>query len=159
MPSSVYVETSVISYLTARQSQDVIIAARQAITRNWWQETRHRFDVYLSMLVIDEAGAGDAGAAAQRAQVMDGLPILELTDAAQALAGQLIGQGLVPKTSVEDSLHIALATVHGMDFLLTWNFRHINNAEMKARIGAAIEAVGYECPVICSPEELGGEEP
>ena len=110
------------------------------------------------MLVVDEAGAGDTGAAAQRAQVMAGLPILELTDAAQALAGQLIGQGLVPKTSVEDSLHIALATVHGMDFLLTWNFRHINNAEMKARIGAAIEAAGYECPVICSPEELGGEE-
>ena len=71
---------------------------------------------------------------------MAGLPILELTDAAQELAGQLIGHGLVPKTSVEDSLHIALATVHGMDFLLTWNFRHINNAEMKARIGAAIEA-------------------
>ena len=141
MPSSVYVETSVISYLTARQSQDVIVAARQAITRNWWQETRLRFEVYLSMLVVDEAGAGDAGAAAQRAQVMAGLPILELTDTAQALAGKLIGQGLVPKTSVEDSLHIALATVHG-----------------KARIGAAIEAAGYECPVICSPEELGGEE-
>ena len=158
MPSSVYVETSVISYLTARQSQDVIVAARQAITRNWWQETRPRFEVYLSMLVVDEAGAGDAGAAAQRAQVMSGLPILELSDAAQALAVRLVGEGLVPKTSVEDSLHIAVATVHGMDFLLTWNFRHINNAEMKARIGGAIEAAGYECPVICSPEELGGEE-
>lgn len=158
MPSSVYVETSVISYLTARPSQDVIVAARQAITRSWWQETRQRFEVYISMLVVDEAGAGDADAAAQRAQVMAGLPILELTDSAQALAGQLIEQGLVPKTSAEDSLHIALATAHGMDFLLTWNFRHINNAEMKARIGAAVEAAGYECPVICSPEELGGEE-
>ena len=110
------------------------------------------------MLVVDEAGAGDPGAAAQRAQAMAGLSILELTDFAQALAGQLIEQGLVPKTSVEDSLHMALATVYGMDYLLTWNFRHINNAEMKARISAAVEAAGYECPVICSPEELGGEE-
>jgi hypothetical protein len=158
MPSSVYVETSVIGYLTTRPSQGVIVAARQAITRNWWQETRHRFEVYISMLVVDEAGAGDPGAAAQRAQAMAGLSILELTDSAQALAGQLIEQGLVPKTSVEDSLHMALATVHGMDYLLTWNFRHINNAEMKARISAAVEAAGYECPVICSPEELGGEE-
>lgn len=158
MPSSVYVETSVISYLTARHSQDVIVAARQAITRNWWQETRQRFEVYISTLVIAEAEAGDSDAAAQRAQAMSGIPILELTDSAQALAKQLVERGLMPKASVEDSLHIALATVHGMDFPLTWNFRHINNAAMKSRIAVAVEAAGYECPVICSPEELGGEE-
>ncbi len=158
MPPSVYVETSVISYLTARQSQDVIVAARQAITRNWWQETRQRFELYISTLVVAEAAAGDSDAAAQRTQATSGIPILELTDSAQALAKQLIEQGLMPKASVEDSLHIALATVHGTDFLLTWNFRHINNAEMKARIAVAVEAAGYECPVICSPEELGGEE-
>lgn len=158
MASSVYVETSVISYLAARQSQDVVVAARQAITRNWWQETRQRFEVYLSTLVIAEAGAGDSDAAAQRTQAMSGIPVLELTDSAQALAKQLIEQGLIPKASVEDSLHIALATVHGMDYLLTWNFRHINNAAMKTRIAVAVEAAGYECPVICSPEELGDDE-
>ncbi|MBY0246094.1 MAG: hypothetical protein K2Q17_00400 [Nitrospiraceae bacterium] len=75
-----------------------------------------------------------------------------------SLAKHLIDGGLIPETSAEDAVHIAVATVHGMDFLLTWNFRHINNAEMKARIGAAIEALGYECPIICSPEELGGVE-
>ncbi len=96
--------------------------------------------------------------AAQRAQAIAGLPILEVNDDAQVLAGNLLAQGLVPRTSVEDALHIALATVHGMDFLLTWNFRHINNAETKARIMVAVEAAGYECPVICSPEELGGEK-
>jgi predicted nucleic acid-binding protein len=158
MPSSVYVETSVISYLTARESQDVVVAARQAITRQWWQETRRRFEVYISMLVADEAGAGDPAAAAQRAGAIAALPILEVTDEAQALAARLLEAQVVPKTSVEDALHIALAAVHGMDFLLTWNFRHINNAETKARISAAVEAAGYECPVICSPEELGGEE-
>jgi len=96
--------------------------------------------------------------AAQRSEAIAGLSVLEMTDSAQALAASLLAAGHVPRTSVEDALHIALATVHGMDFLLTWNFRHINNAEMKARIVAAVEAAGYECPVICSPEELGGEE-
>ena len=157
MPSPVYVETSVISYLTARQSQDLIVSARQAITRDWWEHTRSRFDVYVSVLVIEETLAGDPDAAAQRAKAISGLSILEVTDAAQVLAGKLLEQGLVPRTSVEDALHIALATVYGMDFLLTWNFRHINNAEIKARIRTAVEAAGYECPIICSPEELGGE--
>lgn len=158
MPSSVYVETSVVSYLTARESQDVVIAARQAITRHWWQETRSRFEACISVLVVEEAGAGDAGAAAQRAEAIAGLPVLELTDAAQSLAAALLEDGAVPRTSVEDALHIAIAAVHGMDFLLTWNFRHINNAETKERIVAAVESAGYECPVICSPEELGGDE-
>jgi len=158
MPSSVYVETSVISYYTARQSQDVIVAARQTITRQWWDQTRGRFEVYISVLVAEEALAGDAEAAAQRSELVAGLPILQITDAAQALAKQLLDNGLVPATSTEDALHIALATVHGMDFLLTWNFRHINNARTKARVRVAVEAAGYECPVICSPEELGEEE-
>jgi hypothetical protein len=83
---------------------------------------------------------------------------LAINDAAEKLAKRLVDEGVVPETSAEDALHIALATVHGMDFLLTWNFHHINNAEMKAQIRAVIEAVGYECPVICSPEELGGVE-
>lgn len=156
MPSSVYVETSVISYYTARQSQDVIVAARQTITRQWWDEVRGHFEIYISVLVTEEALAGDPEAAAQRSELVAGLPILEITESAQALAKQLVDDGLVPATSAEDALHIALATVHGMDFLLTWNFRHINNAETKARVRIAAEAAGYECPVICSPEELGG---
>ena len=158
MASLVYVETSVISYLAARQSQDVVVAARQAITHYWWEHARRRFEVYVSVLVIEETLAGDPDAAAQRARTIAGLSILEVTDAAQDLAGKLLEQGLVPRTSVEDALHIALATVHGMDFLLTWNFRHINNAQTKARIRKAVETAGYECPVMCSPEELGGEE-
>jgi len=140
------------------QSQDVVAAARQAITRDWREHSRRWFEVYVSVLVVEESLAGDPDAAVQRAQTIVGLSVLEVTDAAQDLAGDLIEQGLVPKTSVEDALHIALATVHGMDFLLTWNFRHINNAQTKARIRTAVETAGYECPVMCSPEELGGEE-
>lgn len=158
MASSVYVETSVISYYTARPSRDIVIAARQTITQEWWDEAREKFEIYISVLVVEEAKSGNSGAAQRRLNAILGPPILEINDAAEKLAKRLIDEGLVPETSSEDALHIALATVHGMGFLLTWNFRHINNAEMKSQIRAAIEAVGYECPVICSPEELGGIE-
>ncbi|NGZ11961.1 MAG: PIN domain-containing protein [Nitrospira sp. LK70] len=158
MAASVYVETSVISYYAARPSRDIITAARQTITQEWWNGTRARYEIYISVLVVEEAKAGDAAAAQRRSDALGGLPILEMNDAAESVAGHLIDGGLIPESSVEDALHIALATVHGMDFLLTWNFRHINNAEAKARIGAAIEKLGYECPIICSPEELGGIE-
>ena len=91
-------------------------------------------------------------------QPFPGLPILQINDAAEKLGRRLLDEGAIPSSRAEDALHISLATIHGMDFLLTWNFRHINNAEMKARIRTIIEAAGYESPVICSPEELGGGE-
>ena len=111
------------------------------------------------MLVVEEAKAGGAEAAQRRLAAISGLPILEINDVGEELGKRLMDEGVIPSTRAEDALHISLATVHGMDFLLTWNFRHINNAEMKARIRTVIEAAGYECPVICSPEELGGVEP
>ena len=159
MGSSVYVETSVVSYYTARQSRDIVTAARQTLTQEWWEDARHKFDLYVSVLVIEEAMGGGAEAAQRRAAAIAGLPILEINDLAEQLAKRLLDDRAIPLASPEDALHISLATVHGMDFLLTWNFRHINNAEMKARIRAVIEAAGYESPVICSPEELGGREP
>lgn len=110
-------------------------------------------------MVIAEAKTGDPEAAQKRMLAIADLPVLDVNAAAEDLARQLIDQKLIPATSAEDALHIALATINGMDFLLTWNFRHINNAEMKARITAAIETLGYECPILCSPEELGGTEP
>ncbi|MSS72912.1 MAG: hypothetical protein EXS64_15685 [Candidatus Latescibacteria bacterium] len=158
MASSVYLETSVISYYMARLSRDIVTAARQTVTQEWWDQERKRFDIRVSVLVVEEAKAGDPEAAQRRIAAMAGLPILGINAAAEKLAKRLVDEGVVPVTSVEDALHIALATVHGMDFLLTWNFHHINNAETKARIRAVIEALGYECPVICSPEELGGAD-
>ena len=159
MPASVYIETSVISYYTARSSRDLVAAARQTITQEWWEEARNRFDLYISTVVIAEAKTGDPLAAQRRMAAIADLSVLDVNDAAEDLAKQLIAQKLIPATSEEDALHIALATVHGMDFLVTWNFRHINNAEIKARITAAIEALGYESPILCSPEELGAAEP
>ena len=159
MPASVYIETSVISYYTARSSRDLVAAARQTITQEWWEEARNRFDLYISTVVIAEAKTGDPHAAQRRMAAISDLPVLDVNEAVEDLARQLIAQKLIPSTSQEDALHIALATVHGMDFLVTWNFRHINNAEIKARITAAIEALGYESPILCSPEELGAAEP
>ena len=146
MASLVYVETSVISYYTARLSRDIVTAARQTITQEWWDEARERYEIYISTLVVEEAKAGDSEAARLRLTAISELPILEINNAAEELAKRLMAEELIPETSAEDALHIALATVHGMDFLLTWNFRHINNAEMKAKIRAAIEALGYEDP-------------
>ncbi|HOW75525.1 MAG TPA: type II toxin-antitoxin system VapC family toxin [Candidatus Competibacteraceae bacterium] len=159
MPASVYIETSVISYYTARSSRDLVAAARQTITQEWWEEARDRFELYVSTVVIAEAKTGDPHAAQRRMAAISDLPVLAVNEAAKELAKQLIAQKLIPETSAEDALHIALATVHNMNFLLTWNFRHINNAETKTRITAAIESLGYECPLLCSPEELGGTEP
>jgi hypothetical protein len=158
MPASVYVETSVISYYSARPSRDIVTAARQTLTQEWWEDARDRFDLYVSVLVVEESKGGGTEAAQKRLAAISALPILEINSAAEQLAKRLMDDGAIPVASPEDALHIALATVHGMDFLLTWNFRHINNAEMKARIRTAIEAAGYESPVICSPEELGGDE-
>ncbi len=157
MTPSVYLETSVISYYAGRPSRDLVTTARQTITRDWWEEARGHFDTYISVLVLEEVKAGNPSAAEKRLEAIVGFPILEITGTAEDLAEKLVEEGHIPTDNVEDALHIALATVHGMDFLLTWNFRHINNAHMKSRIRTAVEAAGYECPVICSPEELEGE--
>ena len=109
MASSVYVETSVISYYAARPSRDIVTAARQTITQEWWDEARGRFEIYISVLVVEEAKVGDSGAAQRRLAAISGLPILEINDAAEELAKRLVDGGLIPETSTEDALHIALA--------------------------------------------------
>src|SRR3990172_8013037 len=137
MASSAYVETSVISYYTARPSRDIVTAARQTLTQEWWEDARQRFDLYVSVLVVEEAKAGGVEAAQRRLVAISGLPILEINDDAERLGKRLMEERAIPFSRAEDALHISLAAVHGMDFLLTWNFRHINNAEMKARIRTA----------------------
>jgi hypothetical protein len=153
----VYLETSVVSYLTARPSRDLIRAARQQITREWWDARKGDFDLFVSQIVVDEATAGDPEAAELRAQLLADLPRLAITDMAVELARELIRQQALPDTAVEDALHIALAAVHGMDFLLTWNCSHIANAEMMGPIRSAILRAGFEGPWICTPEEMLGE--
>lgn len=159
MKPSVYLETSIISYLTARPSRDIVIAAHQTITEEWWHRHRDNYHLHTSLLVMKEISAGDPEAARRRLNLVRELPILEINTAAETLSDHLLATHLVPRTSAEDALHIAIATVHGMDYLLTWNFRHINNAVLKPRITTAIEALGFEAPILCSPEELGDIDP
>jgi len=158
MKPKVYIETSVISYLTARASRDVVVAGRQAVTQEWWEEHRERFDVFISELVEEEMAQGDPVAAALRAEKAEGIESLHISEEAEHLAEKLISTGTVPVGSEEDALHIATASAHGMDYLLTWNFKHINNAEKKAAILAVVESCEFNCPALCSPEELGGTD-
>jgi len=154
MKPKVYIETSVISYLAAWPSRDLIIAANQQLTQEWWKSKRQEFELYVSQLVIQEAERGDKEAAQARLQVLTDVPLLELNDNALALAEKLISTQALPQRAVEDALHIAVATANGVDYLLTWNFKHIANATMRGRIEQVCREAGYEPPVICSPQEL-----
>ena len=156
MPASVYIESSVISYLTARPSRDVVTTARQAITLDWWQNQRHKYEVYISALVEQEITSGDPIAAEQRIQAVSSISSVAISPEAQAIAASLIASKAVPSNCVEDAMHIAIAAAQGTEYLLTWNFKHINNAETKAAITQLVESCGYACPQLCSPEELGG---
>src|SRR3989304_8344669 len=155
MKQKVYLETSIISYLAARPSRDIIIAAHQELTNEWWENRRKRFDVFVSQLVIQEAKAGDKNAAQRRLDILEQMPLLELNEKVISLARILMGEVIPPK-AVEDALHIAVATIHGMAYLLTWNCKHIANAEKEHAIAAVCRSNNFEPPIICTPEELMG---
>jgi predicted nucleic acid-binding protein len=153
---TVYIETSIFGYLTGRPSRDLLASARQQITERWWHDHRHRFELFTSPVVETEAGKGDAEAAKRRLSAMAGIPQLGVNAEAERLAERFIQDGAVPKMATEDALHVALAAVHRIDYLLTWNCRHIDNAEKKPVIRATCAILGYPCPEICTPEELMG---
>ena len=152
--AKVYVETSVISYLTARPSRDVVIAGHQQVTQDWWEKRREGFHLVISELVVQEASAGDVEASAARLRAIDGLEVLELSEEARVLASKLIDPGPVPRKAVEDALHIAVAVTNGVEYLLTWNHKHLANAAMRASIEDICRSNGYEPAIICTPEEL-----
>lgn len=154
MKPKVYLETTIPSYLTAWPSRDLIIAAHQQITQQWWQTRRAEFDLFVSQIVLQEAGAGDKEPAARRLAILEKLPLLEQTEAVTAFAQELVEDVPFPERAAVDALHIAMAVVNGMDYLLTWNCTHIANAALRSPIEAICRSKGYEPPVICTPEEL-----
>jgi predicted nucleic acid-binding protein len=157
MKRKIYVETSVISYLTARPSKTIIGAAHQQITMAWW-ETRNQYELLVSESVLRECGAGDPEAAARRLASLQDVPLLLITEEALQVAESLVAHGIVPIKAAEDALHIAVATVNGVDYLLTWNCRHIANPEVQRNIAKHLEQLGLFLPFICTPEELLGDE-
>ena len=150
----VYIETTIPSYLSAWPSRDLITAAHQQVTREWWETRRNDFSLFVSAVVIEEAKAGDERAAARRLEVVEDFPLLELTGEVTGFSEKLIEQHMIPEEKAEDALHVAVAVVHGMDYLLTWNLSHIANAEVRNKIERACRFMGYEPPIICTPEEL-----
>ena len=151
---TVYVETSIVSYLAGRASRDLLIAACQQATREWWQDQRERYELYTSQLVLAEAAAGDPESAKRRLAYLEGIPELRVTTEVGDLARALVTQGALPSKAEADALHIAVAAVHRMDLLLTWNCRHIDNPATKPMVRSVCLAAGYLCPEICTPIEI-----
>jgi len=151
---SVYIETTVVSYLTARLSRDLVQRAHQRVTRTWWRTRRSHFALYVSPLVLQEAAGGHALRVRRRMAALQGIAVLAPTAEAVQLARAFVTRGPIPQKADVDALHIAIATVHGVDYLLTWNCTHIANAMMRSQIEHLCRAAGYEPPVLCTPEEL-----
>ena len=154
---SVYLETSFISYLVARASRDVVVAGHQQTTQEWWANRRSEFECSVSQVVIDEASAGDPTEVQKRLAIISALPALEITAAAEALAEAIMAAGMLPPHAVRDAAHVAVAAVHAIDYLLTWNCKHLANAQISRRIALVCEKRGHRMPSICTPEELMGE--
>jgi hypothetical protein len=154
MKPRVYLETTIPSYLTAWLSRDLVMAAHQQTTREWWDTRRDDFELFVSQFVIEEASAGNPEAAKLRLEVLVNVPLLDPGENVQALADMLMKGVPLPAKAAADSLHIAIAAVNGMDYLLTWNCTHIANAVLRPRIEAICRDFGYEPPIICTPEEL-----
>ena len=156
MLPSVYIETTIPSYLTAWPSGDLIRAGHQKVTRDWWASRRGDFTLYISQLVLDEAGDGDEAAAADRLRALDEIPLVPATEQSGELAELLLSKVPLPAKAAVDAAHIAIAACGNMDFLLKWNCRQINNAELAPKLEAVCRDFGVTCPVICTPEELMG---
>jgi hypothetical protein len=159
MKPKVYMETSIVSYLTAYPSRDLIIAAHQQISRDWWQSVPGRFEIYISQFVLDEISKGDPDVAGRRLNIVKAIPLLEITEEVWSLAAGLVASRIIPKKAGTDAAHIALAAIQGMDFLVTWNCRHIANAVIARAVEKVCSGQGFQCPVICTPEELMGGIP
>ena len=146
-----------VSYLTARPSRDVVAAGHQQISLDWWERRRADFEVVASQLVVKEANQGNPEMARRRLELLAGILLLEVTEAAQQLAVAIVEKGLLPQTAYPDALHIGTAAVHDVDYLLTWNCAHIANAEILPRVALISEGFGLTLPYICTPEELLGD--
>lgn len=154
MKPTVYIETTIPSLLTAWPNRDVVIAGQQQATRDWWKQRRRKYELYVSVLVLDEIRQGDATAAGARLAATEECEVLPFPPEAQELSRALLASRLIPSKAQTDAAHIATAAVHGLDFLMTWNCRHIANAAIVEKLRAICVAEGYSAPVICTPHEM-----
>lgn len=151
---SVYVETTVISYLTAKPSRDLIVAAHQQVTREWWEKAQGRFDLYISAVVLDEVTQGNPDAAERRRSIVADMKLLEMLAAVEDLKAEYSEKLPIPDKALADCYHLALASWHGMDYLVSWNMKHIVNGDVILTVQELNAARGIRTPLICTPEEL-----
>lgn len=151
---TVYVETTVIGNISGRLHPKPSISDRQQLTRDWWADAPNRYRVFVSQLTLDECADGDPEAAAERLEVIRDIPLLDQSSEAETLADLLIERRAVPATEPRDALHIATAAVHGVQFIVTWNFKHILNPHLQGKMADTCREAGYVPPVICTPEQL-----
>lgn len=156
MKQKIYLETTVPSILTARPSNNLILAGEQELTREWWDARHDDFEILVSEMVFEECQKGDAEAAARRLAIIEGLGVLQIDEEVVRLVDTIMQSGIIPPKAAADAAHIAIASRHLVDYLLTWNCRHIANAEIIRRIAAVVRHAGYELPIICTPAELFG---
>ncbi len=159
MKPTVYIETTIPSLLTAWPSRDVEVLAQQIATRDWWEKRRQAFELYVSQEVLKEAARGDVGAARDRLAALAECRILAATDMAEALTERILSTGLIPARATSDAVHIGYAAAHGMDFLLTWNCRHILNKTIERQLAGVCSDLGLLLPVLCTPAELMASYP
>jgi hypothetical protein len=153
---TVYVETTVIGHLVGRVLKDPIVAGRQTVTRNWWPFALANYRLIVSGLVLEECGAGDAQAAGERLTVAGSLELIQTSQEVDELAEKLLQFKAIPQTELRDAVHVSLAAVNGIEYLATWNFRHIANVSTRTAIESVCRSAGYEPPNICTPDELMG---
>lgn len=154
MNPSLYLETTIIGHLTSWPSPLLQTAAIQQTTREWWDDHRHQYELFVSRFVVDECAAGDSDAAKDRLERIDGIPLLDITDDVSDLADALLAHVPLPQKAQVDALHVAVTAVNGIQYLLTWNCRHIANAMLRPSIEQVCRDCGFEPPVICTPQEL-----
>lgn len=156
--NSIYIETTIASLYVARTSPCLVEAARQRLTKIWWDDHRSDYELVCSQTVIDESARGDQEMSAKRVSLLSGLPRLELTDEVIAIADELVDRNVIPHKAANDAIHIAIASVHEIDYLLTWNCKHIANPHHRRRIFDCLSGYGYQAFVICTTEDLVGDE-
>ncbi len=156
MKPTVYIETTVVSYHVARPSRDLIVAAHQQITQEWWERRLADCHGFISELVIQEASQGDSAAVAQRLAALEGFAVLSITSEAEQLAATYLANIPLLESAIRDALHLAVASVSGMEYLATWNCAHIARAEVRQAVRRQNDELGLDTPTICTPEELLG---
>ena len=152
--ASIYLESSVISYHVSRPSRDVVVSAHQLITHEWWERRLPKFDVFVSEVVQAEIQAGDPEAARKRIESITSFSTLELTKRVETLASTYLDEGMLPEGAYRDALHLSLASLHALDYLVTWNCRHVANAEVRRKLADINVMKGVYVPIVCTPEEL-----